>query len=365
MGIVYPQFPDILRTVAARYPGVTVREYPGCRRNGRPGGFAQRPYAAADHHTAHAAVSGQGLYSILEYEANKFGTNPDGSLYPGNNVHIWPDGTIWVLACGPTATNGQGTAVALPGGETIPANAANSYTITAEVQNSGTGAPYPQVQVDALFVFNVATLMMIERHPRNVIQHHTIAAYRGKSCMAYASGVQGPWKPRTESNGMTWKLADLRDETERRYHGTTPPPEGDDTDMMSVCSWGPGRLDVFSMGRDFQLKHRAFDGEWHEWENLGGLITAAPAACSWGEGRIDIFARGVDDQLWHLWWDSNHPGGWGPWEPLGGLLKGAPTCTAWAPGRIDVFAEGLDGQMYQIAWEGDHWSPWYAHGQLP
>jgi hypothetical protein len=164
---------------------------------------------------------------------------------------------------------------------------------------------------------------------------------------------------------MTWKLADLRDETERRYHGTTPPPEGDDTDMMSVCSWGPGRLDVFSMGRDFQLKHRAFDGEWHEWENLGGLITAAPAACSWGEGRIDIFARGVDDQLWHLWWDSNHPGGWGPWEPLGGLLKGAPTCTAWAPGRIDVFAEGLDGQMYQIAWEGDHWSPWYAHGQLP
>ncbi|NUR95186.1 MAG: Zn-dependent exopeptidase M28 [Kribbellaceae bacterium] len=37
----------------------------------------------------------------------------------------------------------------------------------------------------------------------------------------------------------------------------------------SVVSWGPGRLDVFTVGVDSALHHKAFDGTWHDFESLG------------------------------------------------------------------------------------------------
>ncbi len=46
------------------------------------------------------------------------------------------------------------------------------------------------------------------------------------------------------------------------------------------------------------------------WENLLGDLTSGPAVCSWGPGRIDVFVRGGDDNaLWHKWWDGAT---WGP-----------------------------------------------------
>jgi Zn-dependent M28 family amino/carboxypeptidase len=40
----------------------------------------------------------------------------------------------------------------------------------------------------------------------------------------------------------------------------------------SVVSWGPGRIDVFAVGTDSALQHKAFDGTWHEFESLGGVL---------------------------------------------------------------------------------------------
>ncbi|MEV0803004.1 M20/M25/M40 family metallo-hydrolase [Kribbella sp. NPDC050281] len=40
----------------------------------------------------------------------------------------------------------------------------------------------------------------------------------------------------------------------------------------SVVSWGPGRLDVFAVGMDSALHHKAFDGTWHDFESLGGVV---------------------------------------------------------------------------------------------
>ncbi|MFF0345975.1 M20/M25/M40 family metallo-hydrolase [Kribbella sp. NPDC004875] len=40
----------------------------------------------------------------------------------------------------------------------------------------------------------------------------------------------------------------------------------------SVVSWGPGRLDVFATGTDSALHHKAYDGAWHDFENLGGVV---------------------------------------------------------------------------------------------
>jgi hypothetical protein len=40
----------------------------------------------------------------------------------------------------------------------------------------------------------------------------------------------------------------------------------------SVVSWGPGRIDVFAVGMDSALYHKAFDGTWHDVESLGGVV---------------------------------------------------------------------------------------------
>jgi hypothetical protein len=40
----------------------------------------------------------------------------------------------------------------------------------------------------------------------------------------------------------------------------------------SVVAWGPDRLDVFAVGTDSALYHKAFDGTWHDFESLGGVV---------------------------------------------------------------------------------------------
>lgn len=48
---------------------------------------------------------------------------------------------------------------------------------------------------------------------------------------------------------------------------TRPRPAG------SVVSWAPGRLDVFVIGADSALHHKAWNGSWHDYESLGGVIS--------------------------------------------------------------------------------------------
>jgi Zn-dependent M28 family amino/carboxypeptidase len=40
----------------------------------------------------------------------------------------------------------------------------------------------------------------------------------------------------------------------------------------SVVSWAPGRIDVFAVGMDSAVHHKAFDGSWHDFESLGGVV---------------------------------------------------------------------------------------------
>jgi hypothetical protein len=43
-----------------------------------------------------------------------------------------------------------------------------------------------------------------------------------------------------------------------------------------VASWGPNRLDIFGLGTDNQMFHKAWNGQWHPsqtgWEALGGVF---------------------------------------------------------------------------------------------
>jgi len=141
---------------------------------------------------------------------------------------------------------------------------------------------------------------------------------------------------------------------------------------IGAASWGPNRVDVFSLGNDLQVFHKALTGSsWYPsptgWEPLGGAFRSAPTVASWGVNRLDLFAVGMDRQMFHKAWDGS---GYYPsatdWEPLGGGFISPPTAVAWGPNRLDVFAIGLDGAMYHKAWDGSAWWPsqseWHALG---
>jgi hypothetical protein len=138
---------------------------------------------------------------------------------------------------------------------------------------------------------------------------------------------------------------------------------------ISAVAWSANRLDIFGLGTDSQLFHKAWDGAWKPspvlWEPQGGICTSAPAAVSWGVNRIDIFLRGADKQMYHKAFDSSRH----DWEPMGGVFASSPAAVCWGPNRLDIFAIGTDGNMYHKAWDGAAWRPsptdWAALGGGP
>ena len=93
-----------------------------------------------------------------------------------------------------------------------------------------------------------------------------------------------------------------------------------------VASWGLNRLDIFGLGTDNQMFHKAWDGQWHPsqtgWEALGGVFNSPPEAVAWGPNRLDIFGLGTDNQMFHKAWTGSqwHPSQTG-WEALGGVFN--------------------------------------------
>ena len=66
------------------------------------------------------------------------------------------------------------------------------------------------------------------------------------------------------------------------------------------------------------------------WEALGGKFSSPPAVAAWGENRLDIFAIGVNKEMFHKAWTGS---AWAPsptdWEPLGGQFNSPPAVVAW------------------------------------
>ena len=90
----------------------------------------------------------------------------------------------------------------------------------------------------------------------------------------------------------------------------------------AAVSWGPDRVDLFTLGEDRGLIHHAFsDGRWSDETQLGGTLASAPAATAWAVDQLQVFAIFDDGQLWNRYWDGES---WHPWESLGGTLTGTP-----------------------------------------
>jgi hypothetical protein len=71
-------------------------------------------------------------------------------------------------------------------------------------------------------------------------------------------------------------------------------------------SWGPGRLDVFARGADSAIWHKAWDGEWTDWESRGGGFSARPSAVAWSPGRLDVVGLAIGGEAWHKAYGYEH-----------------------------------------------------------
>ncbi|MGH8573701.1 MAG: hypothetical protein ACREX8_14180, partial [Gammaproteobacteria bacterium] len=108
---------------------------------------------------------------------------------------------------------------------------------------------------------------------------------------------------------------------------------------LSTISRGEGLLDVFAIGDDGRLEHRAWVRDhWTCWVGLGanGRIVGAPAAVSTGPGRIDVFARGVNNRLLHMVWTPT--GKWTDWFDADGYITESPAVAFRGGSGVDVYA---------------------------
>src|ERR1017187_10011692 len=132
----------------------------------------------------------------------------------------------------------------------------------------------------------------------------------------------------------------------------------------AVCSWGGGRIDVFVVGTDGALLHKAWNGAaWlpspSGYESLGGGIVGQPCAVAWGSNRLDVFVIGTDGALHHKWWDGV---AWGPsisgFEGMGGNLIECPVAVSTAPNHLDVFClRSVDRMLLHKQYDGAAWLP--------
>ncbi len=140
----------------------------------------------------------------------------------------------------------------------------------------------------------------------------------------------------------------------------------------AVASWGVNRLDIFGLGTNNEMYHKAWNGsEWLPsmtgWEALGGTFDSPPAVAAWAADRLDIFGLGTDNQMYHKTWKGSE---WLPavtaWDALGGVFDSAPAVASWGGNRLDIVGLGTDNQMYHKAWNGSAWLPsvtgWEALG---
>jgi len=159
------------------------------------------------------------------------------------------------------------------------------------------------------------------------------------------TAVPAPVTTRTQApstGGLQWS------EWEELGGSVTAPP--------AAASWAPGRLDVFARGSSGELFHRAWTagGVWSEFATPrpGATIIDSPATVSWGPDRLDTFVRGTDNQLWTIAWVGNT---WYGFYPMGGVLTSSPAVASWSEGRLDVFVRGSDNALYRRAWNGSAW----------
>jgi hypothetical protein len=116
-----------------------------------------------------------------------------------------------------------------------------------------------------------------------------------------------------------------------------------------VVSLNPAHRAIFVRGQDGSVCHKGWDGNWQNWESLGGQIKDAPGVVRTADGVIDVYVRGMDDRLWQRWWH----GGWSPGFiqiDSDFLLDSSPVVVSLNPMHRSVFVRGADTTVWERGW---------------
>src|SRR5271165_4508147 len=91
------------------------------------------------------------------------------------------------------------------------------------------------------------------------------------------------------SCGANSKARILHWPTHGRHLVATKSTGGNSMKSMAICvaSWGANRLDIFGLGTDNQMYHKAWDGSsWlpseKGWDLIGGVFNSLPGGCVLG-----------------------------------------------------------------------------------
>jgi len=246
-----------------------------------------------------------------------FGRSPDGDL-----LHMSGDGENWGSfdVLGAPATSDAG--VAIPLGLTGAPAACGSVSDRVDVFATGQTGELLHTFRDGVEWSGFESLgipvLEVAGAKRSVPLSGSVAACRcGTDRMAlFVRGSSGDlmmkwWDGKAWSEFASLGWPELEDETYPAVTFTAPL-----TGPPAACSWGPDRMDVFARGARGEIVHKWWNGrEWSDFSSLGMPVTAdaerqllpsagAVAACSWGTGRLDVFTRAVDGRLHHCWWDG-------------------------------------------------------------
>jgi hypothetical protein len=113
-----------------------------------------------------------------------------------------------------------------------------------------------------------------------------------------------------------------------------------------ACASFPGfdasanTIELYGLGTDAQMYRLQLDGSvWPPkssgWQPAGGCFIAAPSATKWSPSRTDVFGIGSNKQMYHRAFEN---GAWiEDWEPLGGAFDSPPAAVAWGNNRLDLF----------------------------
>jgi hypothetical protein len=130
-----------------------------------------------------------------------------------------------------------------------------------------------------------------------------------------------------------------------------------------------GRLELFQVDRDGELRHRsqkASHSDWSPWSSLGGVIEVGLAGANNPDGTSEVFAVDAGSQaLRCIRQVAPNSLDWGNWIDVGGGVRAPVTVGQNLDGRLEVFAVDATNQKLKLTWQTDLQDGWSGWMELP
>lgn len=264
-------------------------------------------------------VTNTGTATLSISTVSTTGANPGDFILSANTctgANLAPGATCTVnVSFTPTAANARSANL------TFVDNASNS---PQNVALTGTGTTPPSTPIMSGWTGWTSLGGILTDSP-------AAAGFNGR-VYVFAKGSDNALYVKSSADGINW--------TDWSYQG------GILTDAPAATSLN-GVLYVFAKGSDNALyvKTSTNGTTFSDWRRLGGVLTAPPAATAFN-GRLYIFARGTNvgsaqSPVYPLWMMSSADGvNYSVWQNLGGNLTAAPAATSFQ-GRLYIFARGI------------------------